>query len=122
VRIAAQGEAALGAEDAAFGAQVREGCAERGIAGAQEIAKRVAGERFVSSGEGGHHAPGEIGDVLRKHERPGVNDAQMWRGREREREGAGLWGRRGAMLDGEAQRGVAPAEIEVRVAPGVEIA
>jgi hypothetical protein len=107
LRIGSQGEAVLGADDSTVGAQASEGLAERGIAGVEEIAERIAGERLV--GEGGDHALCEIGDVLGMLERPGVDDPQVRSGPESELEVTGLGCGSGAMLDGEAERGITSA-------------
>jgi len=109
LRIGSQGEAVLGADDSTVGAQASEGLAERGIAGVEEIAERIAGERLVGGGEGGDHALCEIGDVLGMLERPGVDDPQVRSGLESELEVTGLGCGSGAMLDGEAERGITSA-------------
>ena len=84
MRIAAEREAVLGADDPALGTEAREGLAERGVTGAEEIAERVTGERSVGGSEGGEHAFTEVGDVLRMIRGIGVDDAQVRSGFERE--------------------------------------
>ena len=117
----AKDEAAVQAFDAAVGTQPREAVAEGGVASAERLSKSLATEWEVGRGEGGDNAIGEIGSgflgsVLT------LDHAQMGRGLGDQLQHTGWRRGCGAMFGRQDEMAVAPAEEEIAVAPGVQVA
>lgn len=115
------GEAAVLAFDAAVSPEAGQCVAEGDVAGAKGLSESLAIEGTVGRGQGGDDALGEIGGgFLGKF--IGLDNAQMGRGLpdQLQRTGWRRWSR--AVLGRQNEMPIAPAEEEVAVTPGMEVA